>query len=300
MKKTLSILSALLLLGACTKDLDVEFDVMEPRVVVMSCVEPDSVLSLRLTYSRFFLSSQPFRSIDDATATLTINGTSTEDATSSANGSYLFGYHPQPGDRLDLQVQVPGMDAVTATTTVPRHAGIGNVRASFSNHDKYDYTYSVRFTLDDPADEDNFYCIRVIERHRYTYEGESAVDDEYCHFSCTDYMITESVEVGSIIDGDNMGEFFGRTLYFSDNNINGHSHEVALNVDFHQNNAEALLEITSYSRDRYLYELTTSRYDDDLFEGLFAEPVQVHCNIDGGIGIFGARNRILVPIPLQQ
>ena len=92
----------------------------------------------------------------------------------------------------------------------------------------------------------------------------------------------------------------GRRLFFTDANINGRGHEVALSTELYYNDRELYLEITSYSRDRYLYEITADQYTDDPFESLIAEPVQVHTNIDGGIGIFAARTRTLVPIPLPQ
>ncbi len=296
MKKTLAILAALLMLGACTKDLEMDFDDIEPQVVAMSCVEPDSTLMLRLTYSRFFLSDRPFRTIDDATASLTVNGTVTEEVVAAAGGNYGFAYRPQPGDRLDLRVSVPGRDAVSASTTVPHPASLANLRASLISHDQYDCTYSVRFTLDDPADEDNFYIIRVINHRHYSDEYGNHDRDAYCRFSCNDYLLTEGIDLGSLLDGDNPGEYYGGEFFFTDGNINGLSHEVELLCSTENEAPELYLVITSCSRDRYLYEFSTRSHDDDIF----GEPMQVHCNIDGGIGIFAARSRSVLPIPLQQ
>ena len=72
-----------------------------------------------------------------------------------------------------------------------------------------------------------------------------------------------------------------------------------LKIATYYRNTQYLLEVTSLSRDRYLYERTTYLYDDDPFESLFSEPVQIHSNISGGIGIFAARNRSILPIPIQ-
>lgn len=299
MKKYLSLIAIALLLGACTKDLDIDFEQQAPKVVVMSCVEPDSVLSLRLSFSRFFLSSQPFRTIDNAVVTLLVNGSTEATATPSANGRYVFDYRPRVGDHLALQVQVPDYGTVTSATTVPSPASVNNMQATLTANEDNDRTYSVRFTLNDPAGEDNFYAVRVIERECYEWDGVRHCEDSYRYFTCNDYMLTGAGNVGSILDGDNPGEVFDKVLYFTDDYFNGQSHVVEIAPELHYRNTEALLEITSYSRDRYLYELTTSM-DGDSFEDLFGEPVQVHTNIDGGIGIFGARNRILVPIPVSQ
>jgi hypothetical protein len=40
--------------------------------------------------------------------------------------------------------------------------------------------------------------------------------------------------------------------------------------------------------------------DDDTFGQLFSEPVQIHCNVNGGIGIFAACNRKLFPITTEK
>lgn len=300
MKKTLSLFAAALLLGACTKDLDIDFDDMEPQVVVMSCVEPDTTLSLRLNYSRFFLSSQPFAAIDNAAVSLSVNGGSALAPTSAAGGNYAFALRPQPGDRFDLQVDVPGKGTVAASTTVPAAPQVDNISASLTETDGHDRIYSLRFTLHDPDGEDNFYLIRCLARRYFVYSGTVEFEDDYRPFTCNDYMLTEGMDMGTLLDGDNPGEFSGRSLFFTDANINGRGHEVALSTELYYNDRELYLEITSYSRDRYLYEITADQYTDDPFESLIAEPVQVHTNIDGGIGIFAARTRTLVPIPLPQ
>ena len=53
------------------------------------------------------------------------------------------------------------------------------------------------------------------------------------------------------------------------------------------------------TRELYRYEQTADNASYDLFEGLFSEPVQVICNIDGGIGILGGSSckRFSLPTP---
>ena len=67
-------MTAALLLGGCEKVLDVDFDDVTPQVVVMSSVQPDTTVNVRLTYSRFILDDSPFRTVDDAVLSLEVNG----------------------------------------------------------------------------------------------------------------------------------------------------------------------------------------------------------------------------------
>ena len=51
--------------------------------------------------------------------------------------------------------------------------------------------------------------------------------------------------------------------------------------------ARLIVEVTSLTRDQYLFRKTMQSYTSDDMIGIFSEPVQVHSNINGGIGIFG-------------
>jgi len=58
------------------------------------------------------------------------------------------------------------------------------------------------------------------------------------------------------------------------------------------------LEVRSLSPELYRYIKTTETEVSD-FDELFGEPIQVFCNIDGGIGIFGgsSRKQFVMPMP---
>ena len=62
------------------------------------------------------------------------------------------------------------------------------------------------------------------------------------------------------------------------------------------------LEVVSLSRDHYLYQATKESYNGDAILDFFTEPVQIHSNIQGGIGIFGvaSKSRIKVNVPTHD
>ena len=281
-------MTAALLLGGCEKVLEVDFDDVTPQVVVMSSVHPDTTVNVRLTYSRFILDDSPFRTVDDAVLSLEVNGVDVHAAQSCNSGDYVLDYRPQEGDRLKLRVKVPGRNEVTATTEVPRAAVVTNVRGTALASGDGENRYSVRFTLDDPSGEQNYYFVRLYKKSfYYSY---------YQYFNCNDYMLTDGVDVMTMLEGD-FDVQSSSLLAFPDDNINGTSHEVELTMTAEVPLDSFYVEVTSMSRDRYLYELTAKLYDNgDTFDELFSEPVQIHCNVDGGIGIFAACTRKLFPI----
>lgn len=293
MRKILYILTTVLALTACTRELEVDMEYAEPEVVVMSCMEPDSLVRVNLSYSRYFLAvADDFRPIENATVRLEVNGTEVAVADSAQDGRYLLNYRPTEGDRLRLRAHVPGHDEVSATTVMPRGAAVSNMRIVSIESDGKS---NIRFTLHDPADEDNYYLIRVIQE----YQSGSVSDNTYCDFSCNDYMLTEGGDIFSILESDGSGETFGTVLAFPDDNIAGTDHEVSLKVRNYRGST-FYVEIVTCSRDYYLYEVSSRLYDDDPFSSLFSEPVQIHSNISGGIGIFGARSRKVYSIPSQS
>ncbi len=304
MKKSLSIfaLAALVFVG-CVKDLDYDFEDTDPKVVVISCVEPGLPVNLRITYSRFFLSTAPFRTVDNAVVKLQVNGAETDAEVYYLNERYVVDYRPQPGDRLDLSVQVPGHGTVSASTVVPTPADVSNIRTSKQVNEDGDTTCILHFNLQDPADEDNYYFVRI--RSYEELNGRRSSYFNYLPFYCSDPLIVENADVVDIIDGiegGNPNEWKGRQLYFLDGNIAGRNHEMEISFKAAKNystdhNYAYQMEITTLTRDRYLYEVTTDLYSGDELEAIFSDPVQIHHNIDGGIGIFAARNTMLVDIP---
>lgn len=326
MKKTIPLLAvaALLLAGCEEKVIDIDPGIIEKKVVAMAHVEADSAIGLRLTYSRFFLDAHPFTEITNATVSLTVNGNAVMAPVSHSGGDYTIPYAPQPGDRLALNVSVPGHDPVTAETTVPAAPVISTPRLLYSIDSNGDTTTNVRFRLDDNGTVDNYYAIRVREEDTVFHKRfnpfldtiyvDTVFQSRYIYFSCNDVMITDNTDLNLSLDD---GTTKVNWLPFPDDMINGTSHEIAVSFYVYSGNvtevdedmdymgedsyssARIFLEVTSYTRDRYLYEVTRHSYSDDLLSSMFTEPVQIHTNVKGGIGVFAALSRTIVEVSAE-
>ena len=327
MKKTLILIATMLLLAACEKQIDIDIEYTESQVVVMSQNNNDDPVSLTLTYSRpvfgtYYIRNGEdyFQQITDATATLSVNGASSITATRNGN-TYTFAYTPQANDQLNLSIAVPGHEAVTATATVPHTPSLTNInfrREGTSMHyETYFDSSTVSFTLTDNNATTDYYSIRlrcidtavlVNRDYRDSILGYDTVyHDRYLDFECVDYLIVHSSDLGSLVgdlDPTGTSTYYGDELLFTDAEINGLSHTIKLSPSsYHYNDyyeeeyyyygemteyhARLILEVTNLTRDLYLFRQTIDNYSYDDLLGTFTEPVQIHSNIDGGIGIFG-------------
>lgn len=294
----------------------------------------------RPIFSTFYIPTGApyFEEIDNATVSLAVNGTNLGDANRDG-GVYSFSYVPEEGDRLDLKVSVPGEEPITASATVPNRPTVKDVEAKYveSSDNEYDYYYSfdLRFTLVDKAATADFYSIRIyeddtiyyvvydslgnIERYDTVVPGYYNNEGREIVFECSDYQIVDAnMGIDDIFEMEPGEEvsFYGTTLFFTDGNINGTEHQIKLRSylnyrpEYYRhdsyNNSDRLvkvcvrLEVTAYSRDMYLYERTTDSYNGDDLLDLFGEPMQIHSNINGGIGMFGVSAKRIVELELDN
>lgn len=287
-----------LLFAGCQKELEFDGDTTESQVVLVSQPEADSLWTLRLTWSRFFLSEKPIATIDDATVLLTVNGRSAGTAQPLGDGMYDTRLRPVPGDSLSLQVQVPGRPAVTAACRIPQRPSVSHV-ATAGDTSVYSYTdyidgrdttlYDTTFnpvillTLDDPADEENYYCVEV-QRSIYNYATE---EDEWekIYIEVDDNVLFD-VDVQNELFGEGEVENYGQRIFFSDERINGISHTLRISY-WQYDTHRCKLVLRAISKDLYLYlrSLKSQRNSSDF--GFLSEPVQIICNVQEGIGVLG-------------
>lgn len=290
----------IMLLASCEKRIEFDYEEVQPKVVVQSHNTVGDNVSITLTESRPIFGyhssaeSRSFRTIENAQAVLTVGGNSY--AATQNGGVYSFGYQPQSGDVMTLSVNVPGHDAISASTTVPMSVNVGNVSLVRG----VDET-TILIPINDDGDDENYYGIRIREMYIYNTQGSQQIDTEYVWFECEDPLFVES-DLGSIFmdEPGTLPCFGGREFLIDDGRINGLSHTLKLTVSRELktwvsstgDRREYELIITSYSRDEYMYRkaFVSGRVNDlDDILGFFAEPMQIHCNINGGCGLFGAR-----------
>ena len=326
MKRIPLLIATVLLLAACEKQIELDIEYTEPQVVVMSQNDADNPVSLTLTYSRpvfgtYYVRNGEdyFQQITNATVTLSVNGGNTLTATRN-DGTYTFAHTPHSGEQLSLTVNVPGKGNFTATTTVPQAPLVGNIthtiRSNSNESEDMDVSLFIPFT--DRGGTTDYYSIIMhqFDTVCYTYyDNDGAVIDQDTltfadgWFECQDQLIVDDMDYEAVLEGlAPVTVFYGDELLFTDARINGTTHTIELqtylnlyrynyegqNIEGHYNDNYTYvvhttfhIEVAALSHDHYLFRQTINNYSNDDMIGIFSEPIQIHSNIEGGIGIFG-------------
>jgi len=311
-------LSVMLLFASCEKDIEFEGEITEPLMVVTSITTPDSLLTVRVTESRFFLSSQDtFTVVTDANVSLFINGTFREQMTfDTSDGLYKGTYKTTARDLIRLVITASGLPATESEFEVPSHIQLTGTDTSILDYYSYPienylwdeinntyiidtvgyyYAYTVDATLKfmEPASETNYY--RLVIKKRTSY-NDTAYTDSYLWYEKTDLVFGEDDDISNEIIDVSTYNSYG---IFSDELINGKEYPLTFSFsvynevysnenDTTDTSGSALydyyLDLQMLSQSYYLYLLT---YTNSGFD-LFSEPTQIHSNIDGGIGIAGS------------
>lgn len=311
MKKFIIPIAAVLLLTACEKQIDIDIEEQEPLVVMHSFATPDNPLYVDLTMSRPVFGwhssnegyiNSPFPPVENATVTLVVEGAGNYTATRDSN-RYTFHYTPQSGDRMQLRVDVPGHETLTASTTMPQPPSLGQVSYEVAEDNYGEQYLIIHVPLNDPAGEENYYSFQInITTYYYPqFDAEGnlvnyeSVSTETRWINCNDQFVVEN-NVSDIFmdDPGSMPEFLGNTLFFTDRLLNGISHTIDLKTNYLQvnnNNLYIVAELvaTSYSREEYYFHATEKQLNDvDEIISIFSEPSTAYSNVNGGAGAFGA------------
>lgn len=311
--------SAVLL--SCEKPVDIQYLDMDPKVVVESVSEVDSVMDIRLTYSRWFLSNESFKEISDADITLKVNGNVVDDITYGKIGESekiyytVNSYVPKENDELELTIQVPGEEVVTSSCVVPSKPEVSDLNTEeyyeYREYESWDYmmdtlviikdsNYSaeVSFVLNDNPDKHNYYKIEVLGVYDYgAYVNHQAIEN--CYFELDDMLLTS--DIYTIVEGSS--EFYGNEFIFSDEKINGQNYPMKIQISnyeyYHDYCHTYYLKISELTEDMYRFLQTKTSSSDELNTMLGAEPTQIFSNIDNGIGIFAVSSPKLIKLDIN-
>lgn len=313
---------------SCIEDIEFKGTITDPLIVVNGLAMKDSVFTAHITKSRFFLenSDGSFEPITNADASLMVNGLFLEKLTYS-NGIYVSDYYPQIGDKIRLEVSASGFENVYSEIVVCDYPEVEKVDTTSSYVDEstvYDgygsgyiigktttRDYKFRLYIDDPANEQNFYKIRITrmftydDGHTELYNSQYYYDDD----SAEDVVVYEDIVFsdGEVnVDGYNYNEYniftdaiFDGTVYglkfsvkastFEYNSIPSESPKVV--------SSQIRIYLEQINKDLYLYYKSLNMYSN--FDDFFSEPVQIHNNIKNGIGILGSSTTREIIIELQ-
>ncbi len=286
MKKTYLLLGiTLLLVGGCETSVDIDFPSLRPLIVVNSLFQPGQRWEIHVSEALSTAQGiDAVRFITHATAVILEEGRVVAPLYHNGDGFYRSsnGHRPVVGTSYTLRVSAPGYEDIEAVGAIPEPVLVAFTheitRRSASSAD-----FEVTIRLTDPPDQDNYYYIAAVFS-RFVNQGSTSIN--HLSFHTEDAAIL--VESGEALGLNGPGEF--GDAVFSDALFDGVSHDVVLEITTPLEDPSVFrgtLEVYLYSVSKTYYDyMTTYNVHEDVRGNPFAEPVQVHTNVQNGFGIF--------------
>ncbi len=290
-----------LLFTSCYQEIDFKNydEEAENTLVLNSIVNPDSTVSVVATKVFYYSDAHTEREfVDGLDMELWIDGEFKEKLVYNMQTHYYrSSIHPKEGEKVMVRTRYKGQE-IEASDVVPKPVKIESLEMSrqgpmtiYSNKD-YKMTYHLTFT--DPAGEANYYFLQWDEAPGGggLYMGERNFESEYVF-----------QELARVISGTIPGwkpySYYG--LPFSDHGIDGQRHRLEVQEIIQESSVQRPLSsydemlrnfrLYAISKDyyNYLVSILYNTTDDGLLGGMIdlgvVDPVKVHSNVAGGLGI---------------
>jgi len=292
-------------------------------VLVVNCMAcTDSIIQATVSASRFFLSNEyEFPAVTDATVALYVNGIFTENLIHTGLGVYRSNFIPAEGDVVRLNVSATGFEPVwaeeafpiavtdfqidstiTKTDTMPLVNGnyYGGSGGDYGNPTwdtigttfSYIHEYKVRFS--NPGGVPNYYRLVV---HQQTLANGYPLVNSYLNNFDDLVFGTKTNNLEGIFTESKMDRY----NVFSDELIDGKTHTITfayvqafntISDSSYQSwtvgdERSVTIDLQAISKSYYLYLVSLKALESS--DPFMSEPVQIYTNINGGLGIMGAR-----------
>jgi len=296
-------------LAACETVVDVPPPEHEPTLVAQGFFSADSLWVVRVSRSVRFTASGPPQLVDSATVKIMSGNQVVARPTRSDTGTYAAtGRGAVEGQPYRLTVDAPGFPAIEGHDILPSPPPIASVQTtSVEPEDTTSRRQITRIdvTLDDPPGTDEFYGILVLQARVRVNRQTGQVtplppslfpfrsDDQALGESPLDALNTESTRYREAFFPDDPFDGTKRTLTFT---IQYDAPRSGATVVIRRGFAVALLSV---SEDFYRY-WETANEQAIVNNNPFAEPLRVHSNLDGGLGVFAGFQYQLLPVGIDS
>jgi len=289
-----------LLLVACEKDIELELNRQEDKLVMYAFVYPDSSLNIHLSKSQSILALDNYQQVEKGRFQLFINdnfqGTYIlpSDTVWSTWPEFTF----RTGDRFKINAYELDGDTVKVETIIPDLIPILKMDTTTIKQNVTDVgeveMLKASLTFQEPANEVNFYQVHVVREGWGSIGGEPYYNRKVIKYDKDDPVFTQGEESETLLPGL---DFQG---LFNDKYINGHKYKFALNIprdnlffDYYEDKIKITYYLYHHTNDYYSYFRSTilAAGYDGFYEGLpVFEPVKIHSNISEGLGLVSGMN----------
>ena len=301
--KNLIILLTVGSLFACETVIDLDIPPEPTRLVVNSVINPDSLITMRLSKSKSVLDQADFFTVvRDARVTLYEDGREVARLNDQGEGRYLADFRPSIGRQYTVEAAAEGLPPVEAHSSIQTPIVIEDVTvnkvkiengSTCINGDcqpSYSDEYQLGLRLSDPPNQVNYYEIvayAVVQDSFPNYDDlGNFIGYDSTQWENQVYLQTDDPVVDNPYSDLEGGGFYGESLLFSDELFSGQSYTVAFTTDTYFGEVKELtVQLRTLSEDQYQY-LRTRHLQEYNASNPLSEVVPVYTNIENGFGIF--------------
>lgn len=292
-----------LLATSCEEVVDLGIDIQEPQLVISSNFFPQERVKVRVTATQSILTGGVTKiDIRDAEVSLFEGQNLAEKLKYVAGddnnpGTYqTLDFRPTVGKEYTLHVFAPGFVPVHAQSSIPDPVPIRSLSLRHLNSataaGQIIYDYKLLVDYDDPADEENYYDLRIrqmVTPFMIAYNGDTVKMQPY----------TKSIKFlhGPTSEDDNLTP----SLLFRDKpNAEGVELSLQSRIDpTREILGDLVAELRTVSIDYYEFQRSLARNQQNPTGGI-NEPALIYNNVQSGVGIFAGYNSVIESVRLPR
>lgn len=287
-------LAALIILGGCTTTVEVDLPDHPPKIVANSFFRPGAVWEVHLSEARNLIEGRSaIRDIETGVVEILENEQVVVRLPYVGDGLYRSpNQGPRAGQSYTLRVSAHGYESVEATDVVPPSVPVTFV-PNFVHRDSRSGKLDVKIRIQDPLDQDNYYRLFVFYR---VVNERNEVSFYDVNFRTEDPAI--KAENSTIFEFENKTL---RNVLFSDAFFEEQAHEVEISIEepLLRQGQDGAIQVMLFGVSKTYYDYaSTYQLHTDVRDNPFAQPVQVHTNVEHGFGIFAGFNQYMLEVEL--
>ncbi|MDX9932518.1 MAG: DUF4249 domain-containing protein [Bacteroidales bacterium] len=282
MKKLFSILSLILILLSCSREIEIDVPKPDPTLVAYSALEDNNAPFIRISKLLPVLEDADFGFVPDALVVLYENNQPVDTLQWLPEGIYISDFTTTIGHTYSFSASVVGFPTISASCNIPSMPAVTQCTltdsAFLSIEGKYKARYQV--VINDHPLETNYYEISLLK----------IVDDT------TKYYLSPELLSDPVVNAEGLSQFEVYSVLASDQLFNGQSHTFSLYYGYQYGLDGAhmiVAEVRSLSESLYQFKKTLIKHEA-YQEGAdfigYLQPVNQYTNIANGLGVFGAQS----------
>jgi len=316
---------ATLLAVACTEEIKFTGEKIDPKIVIYSLLQPDSIISVSVAKSHaVFEEKYVPKQITDAVVKLYRDGEFVETLTyvppepqpeyysAVPDSRYVsLGVKPDYGSTYRIEVEMTGMKMAAGEAKLPDVVPVIGLDTIENLPVGGNLIMEAKVSFSDPGGKNNFYRIAA-RSSEGMYYGDKTVpwspeipvtiyENDLSYASGNDPVISPQKE-----EQDLFGMRIENTYHiFSDELIAGKEYALTLELNHRQPDTDYYefslfyFELQSITEDLYMY-LRTSSAHMQTNDAFVTEPVLVYTNIENGLGVVGAMSASTVTLKIGE